>query len=288
MTIATDSKQYNTHANLLHQVSMSSFYKMETNKLLGAERTCIMRLTLDTLTTEHITVSETNMKMGCTFSFSTPSVKSCPKGVPCFKACYARAFEEKRGTVHLSYVNNMNQMLNHPKEVEDRICGCINGFGTKFFRFNVSGDVCVDPLRPYLYIDLIRNCSMRCKACKFLVFTKCDLWNNVDIERNLNVMYSYWLDWKVNNPKGFRATNVIKKPKKNDPIPTDLFICPNCLDKRIQCSDCHHCWGIPEFDYWKAKGIEMPDKVKEYYKNRDVKDMSITHFFAHGIHKNKL
>lgn len=246
-----------------------------------------MQLTLTT--NEHITISLNNMKMGASIpSFSTPSVKSCPKGLPCYKACYARAFEEKRGNVHLSYCNNMQMMCNYPQEVEDKIVGFINLMGTKFFRFNVSGDVCVDILRPYLYINLIRNCSTRCSGCRFLCFSKCDLWNNVKLKGNLFVPYSSWGDWHVNNPKGFKTTNVIPKPKKKEPYPTDKFICPNCLDKRIKCEDCHHCWGIPFFDYWKVKGIEMPDKVKEYYDNLNVTNPDCTYFFAHGIHKNKL
>lgn len=226
-----------------------------------------MRLNLSpTAPRNHITVSENNKKMGVSIlSFSTPAVKSCPYGLPCYRACYARAYEEKRDSVHKSYANNMEMLKKYPNEVENKLVGVINLIGCKYFRFSVSGDVAIDPERPYLYISLIINVAKRCKNTHFLTFSKSNLWNDMKIPKNLNIVYSSWLDWHVFNPtdrKGrnkFPTTNVISKKDVRD----GMNICPNCLDKSILCENCHHCWHM--------KPTDEPIL-----------------FIAHGIHRNKI
>ena len=226
-----------------------------------------MRLNLSpTAPRSHITVSENNKKMGVSIlSFSTPAVKSCPRGLPCYMACYAKAYEDKRDSVHKSYINNMEMLKKYPDEVENKLVGVINLIGCKYFRFSVSGDVAIDPERPYLYVNLIINVAKRCKNTYFLAFSKSDLWNDMKIPKNLNIVYSSWLDWHVFNPtdrKGrnkFPTTNVISKKDVRD----GMNICPNCLNKNILCENCHHCWHM--------KPADEPIL-----------------FIAHGIHRNKI
>lgn len=234
-----------------------------------------MRLSLSpSLPLSFITISEYNKKMGAIPSFSTPAVKSCPRGLPCYAGCYAKAYEEKRDTVHKSYVNNMEMLKQHPKEVEDRIVGFINLLGCKYFRFSVSGDVIVDVERPYLYIDTIINIARRCKNTYFLCFSKSSLWNYVDIPSNLNVVYSSWGDWHVDNPHNFPTTNVCKKPKKGEEPPEGLEICPNSKDKNKHCFGCWKCWDLKPGDkpiYFYAHGVNA-NKIdvkppKKYYRD---------------------
>ena len=211
-----------------------------------------------------IVISEFNTKMGPVPSFSTPSVVTCPKGLPCYGACYARAYEEKRDTVHLSYCNNLKMLLEFPDIVRDKIVAYINLNTPPYFRFSVSGDVEVDPLRPFLYINLIISVAKKCPKTKILVFTKSSLWNEVKtLPRNLKVVYSNWKDWKVDNPvkkngePRFPTVNIMdKKEDKGDRI-----ICPNSINKSHHCINCHKCW--------------------------DMKSTETIFFYTHGIYKNK-
>ena len=106
-----------------------AFHSLEENNksLNWEERISLMRAYFDMNGNRYwVVISEFNTKMGPVPSFSTPSVITCPKGLPCYGACYARAYEEKRDTVHLSYCNNLKMLLEFPDIVRDKIVAYIN------------------------------------------------------------------------------------------------------------------------------------------------------------------
>ena len=68
----------------------------------------------------YISVSTSNTKLGASIlSFSTPSIITCPRNVPCYKGCYAASLEHLRPNLHNSLTNNLEAIRNNTKEVRD-------------------------------------------------------------------------------------------------------------------------------------------------------------------------
>ena len=226
-----------------------------------------MRLYISTNTTssetetitemEYINVSTSNNKMGHTIpSFSTPSVLTCPKNLPCFKGCYAHAYELHRPNVKNSYLQNLKMLKKYPAKVAKAIIGYINLLGCRYFRFSVAGDVEVDGMK---YINVILMVAKSCPNCSFLLFTKSDKWNDIDpIPANLHIIYSNWGKWSIPNyVHNFPTSNVYHD---GDDM-TGKIVCPNSIDEKVKCENCHLCWKLtkPITVWFKAHGIHKND-----------------------------
>ena len=204
-----------------------------------------MRLQINETT--YISVSTSNSKLGASIlSFSTPSIITCPRNVPCYKGCYAASLEHLRPNLHNSLTNNLDALKNHTKEVQNKLVSFIHLLGCKMFRFNVEGDVEVDASRPFLYIDLIIYVARKCKDTEFLVYSKSAKWYGLRLPKNLHVVLSNWGDWCVNNPDNLPTSNILKEGESRK----GKRICPAQLatNHEITCENCRICWRLKKGD----------------------------------------
>ena len=196
----------------------------------------------------YISVSISNRKLGNTIlSFSTPSIVTCPKNVPCYKGCYAASLEHLRPNLHNSLTNNLESLLHHTEEVKQKLVSFINLLGCYMFRFNVEGDVEIDASRPLLYIELIIEVVRKCKQTEFLVYSKSELWNGLKrLPKNLHIVLSKWGDWTVPNYDNFPTSNILKEGESRE----GKRICPAqlCKNHEITCETCKICWRLQKGD----------------------------------------
>ena len=204
--------------------------------------------------TESISVSEHNVKLGeGVIAFSVPSIITCPKNAPCYKGCYAASLEHLRPTLRNSLMDNLDALLKHPKEVEKKLIAFIKLVNPVKFRWNVDGDVEVDPNRPMLYIDMMMRIAKKFPKIPFIVYSKSDLWTGLKRPKNLHYLNSLWKDWRNNNHDLCPCTNILEEGESTE----GKIICPNQLNPNVTCRTCPLCSGglkPGEIVYFKAHG----------------------------------
>ena len=201
-----------------------------------------MRLSIDSLSTLAliIVIYEHNVKLGPDYlAFSTPSILTCPHNAPCYAGCYAASLEHLRPNLRNSLMENLRSLLNAPEEVEKKIVATIKLMGRPKFRWNVDGDVEIDPSRPLLYITLMCNVAKKCRNVEFTVYSKSSLWKGVKRPKNLHLIKSCWGCWEPDLGDDVPCANIYKKGESTE----GKKLCPNQLDKNITCSNCPLCSG---------------------------------------------
>ena len=166
-----------------------------------------------------VSFSKGNSKMGLIPSVSLPPIITCPKGVPCAKKCYASKLCRIYPTVKKAYQNNLDILNSNPTEYWNQVDEAVKM--SRFFRFNVSGDI-----PNYLYFCYMVDLAYRNPHCEMLAFTK--NYNVVNeylgnlttpiLPPNLHIIFSEWGDSPIPNPYNLPTAAVIFKgtePKDN-------------------------------------------------------------------------
>lgn len=184
--------------------------------------------------TQKVNISKGNSKMGAIPSVSLPPIKTCPKGAPCAKLCYAAKICRLRPNVARSYERNYELYLGDPVSYWDGIRKA--AAVTRYFRYHVSGDI-VDDL---YFFDMVLTAQML-PHTEFLAFTKqYDIVNKYldrypgGLPENLHIIFSLWDPaWNVhvNNRHNLPVSAVIFKHVYDGYADNFEKICPgNCFE----------------------------------------------------------
>lgn len=186
-----------------------------------------------------ITISAGNRKMGAIPSVSLPAVVTCPKSAPCYKECYALRMERLRHTVKDSYDRNYDAYKRDPDNYFRTIANAARM--QRFFRWHVSGDI-----PDSAYLAGMVKVAIDCPGTKFLAFTKKGDLVNAFIENggtipgNLQILFSTWGAWRVNNPHAFPECEIIFPG--HEPAQTWKVCggnCTECACRGIGCWELH-------------------------------------------------
>lgn len=204
----------------------------------------------------HVSISPGNSKTGHLVpSVSLPQGVFCPQDAPCFYegTCYVKNIDW-RPNVADAYERNYIILTEDPEQFWREVDAAIKmNFA---FRYHVSGEI---PDKEYLE-RMIREAEMN-PHCKQLVFTKkYDLVNEYFDEHgieskpsNLQIIFSEWIGYPMNNPYHFPVARVLYA---TDEITPDMKICGG------NCSECvcrnTGCWVLEFGDV-----IYLPDHSKK-------------------------
>ena len=180
---------------------------------------------------KRVSISRGNSKMGAIPSVSLPPVKTCCKGCPCAKKCYAAKICRLRPNVRQCYENNLELLSSDPVKYWSDVNDAVKM--NRFFRFHVSGDIVND----LYFLDMVYTAENN-PHCEILAFTKqYDIVNlyldqhNGILPNNLHIIFSRWDPaWNVTikNPYDLPMSAVIFKGDDADQFEK---ICPgNCFE----------------------------------------------------------
>lgn len=188
-----------------------------------------------------ISVSAGNEKMGAVPSVSVLPFITCPASCAktCGVECYAAKIALIRSTVLRAYARNTALYLEKPVDFWRQVESAV--MGSRFFRFNVAGDLVNAD-----YFNKIVEIATRQAHCKILVFTK--KWHIVNafidnggvIPENLQVIFSAWENLQPVNPYKLPESNVIMPDAET--IPENWKICGGncfkCFCRGVGCWEC--------------------------------------------------
>lgn len=184
----------------------------------------------------HATISDSNVKMGETPSYSLPPIVTCPKGVPCTRDCYATQGTFQFDAVQASYARNLYFLEKCPEVVQAEIEAYVTRKALEYFRWNVSGDFYSPE-----YFTLAVEVARACPDTKFLAFTKqyaiVNAWLDHDsFPENFAVVFSYWEGYDCPNPHGLPTSIVIDEASA---LPQGFTLCPGkceiCQASKVGC-----------------------------------------------------
>ena len=194
------------------------------------------------MTTQQISISRGNTKMGAIPSVSLPACVTCNPSAPCFKKCYARRLAARRATVRDAYQRNLDILSTDPAAYWLQVKAA--AITTRFFRYHVSGDI---PNIDYLY-NMVKIAE-ELPHTNFLAFTKQYTIVNeflnagYKIPQNLKILFSNWGAWKCENPHNVPVCEIVLKG--SEPA-QDWKICGG------NCTECA-CRGV---GCWELKNGE--------------------------------
>lgn len=180
-------------------------------------------------------ISDGNIKLGSIPNVSLPPIKSCVKSVPCAKHCYALKAFKLWPSVRTSWGRNYELALHNRIQYFADIDKYLTYHKPAFFRWHSSGDI--------LDANYFNNMVILSRVfpdTKFLVFTKnYKVINDFIVEggkipKNLNVIFSGWPGWEINNPHNFPIAYVQNGNENRIPIGTKK--CPG------SCENCKTCF----------------------------------------------
>lgn len=196
------------------------------------------------MTTQKVSISNGNRKMGQIPSVSLPPVITCKNCSTCAKKCYAAKLCRIYKSVREAYNNNLEIL----KADRDSYFLQVKAAATmsRYFRFHVSGDIIDSD-----YLDRMVKIARELKGTEFLAFTK----NYEDVNayfethkkpRNLHLIFSLpFTGATINNPHNLPTAAVIMKGSEPDP---NWKICGG------NCSECA-CQGVGCWELKKGETI---------------------------------
>jgi len=190
------------------------------------------------MTTQKVSISFGNRKIGQIPSVSLPPVITCKNCATCAKKCYAAKLCRIYASVRKAYENNYAILKENRKAYFQQVKA--SAMLTTYFRWHVSGDI-VD--QDYLH-NMVKI-ARELKATQFLAFTK----NYEDVNAyltnhrkpsNLHIIFSLPFDGAtVDNPHNLPTAAVILKG--NEPKANYKICGGNCTE--CACRDCG-CWEL--------------------------------------------
>ena len=186
-------------------------------------------------TTQKISISKGNIKMGEIQSISLPPIVTCAENCACAKKCYAARMCRRWKNTRDAYNRNLEIFRTNPTEYWKQIDSTL--YVNRFFRFHVAGDI---PTYDYLInmIEVVRNNP----HCETLIFTKRygfvnrALANGIELPKNLHLIMSEWDGMAMENPYNLPMAHVIFKgcePKANWKICSGN--CMECAKNKANC-----------------------------------------------------
>ena len=150
-----------------------------------------------------ILISSGNAKMGKIPSVSLPPIISCSPLAckTCGKKCYAKKICRYSKEAKAAYERNLNILIKNNDVFWDDVNRALKA--SRFFRFNVSGDIYNKD-----YFEKLCEVVGNNKNCEVLIFTKKydivnDYLKNKKIPRNLHVLFSGWVGISIPGVSAF-------------------------------------------------------------------------------------
>lgn len=172
-----------------------------------------------------IHISEGNSKLGGIPSISLPPGLSCRPGVMCLKDCYARNIYNRFHVVKLQWRENLRIYNQDPTGYFHHIGEFLDFRRPQYFRWHVGGD-CPDDL----YYDNVVLTAVNNPGIKFLMFTKCERYANLNTEINLHVVFSEWPYHQLS--RGNHSRSWVRADAR---APKEAFLCTGMCDKCLHC-----------------------------------------------------
>lgn len=189
-----------------------------------------------------ISISNGNKKMGQIPSVSLPPIKTCSPDAlkTCAKNCYACKICRYSKEAKAAYNRNLETLNLKPGVFWDDVDRALKG--SRFFRFNVSGDI-----PNYDYIKNLVKVVSKNPHCEVLIFTKqWDIVNkyiryNKKLPKNLHMVFSGWVGLTVRNPYNFPEAHVIFKNGETSARDGAKFCSGNCFECALNNGG---CWSL--------------------------------------------
>ncbi len=143
---------------------------------------------------ESTVISTGNMKIGKMPNVSLLPVVTCPKGVPCSKACYCTKAQRAYPSAQKKWNENTTLWQTNPVEFERQVMVYLEKKHATHFRWAVAGDI-----PDVNYLRMMFRVARRFPDTKFLAFTKqyeLVIEHAEDVPSNLALIVSGWDGWK--------------------------------------------------------------------------------------------
>lgn len=184
-------------------------------------------------------VSKGNTKLGAIYNINLPAGVTCATDAPCQKdGCYAKKGNYAFSNVKNCYNENLRTFQESPLQAENDILLQLPHVDSEYFktycRVHSSGDFV-----NMAYLEMICRIASKRPYMQFLAFTKkydlinSFLHNGNSIPANLTIVFSYWKNYKMNNPYYFPVAAI---DQHLDSIPDNGFHCGG------KCDLCYKCW----------------------------------------------
>lgn len=189
-----------------------------------------------------VSVSTGNIKMGKIPSISLPPIVTCSAAAcaTCGKKCYAKKICRYSKEAAAAYNRNLDILKNEPARFWNEVDFALKG--SRFFRFNVSGDIYNKD-----YFEKLCEVVKNNKHCECLIFTKkYDIVNDYlksgkKIPKNLHVLFSGWIGIKMENPFRLPEAHVIFKNGETSARDGAKYCSGNCFECALNCGG---CWSM--------------------------------------------
>ena len=185
-----------------------------------------------------ISVSNGNSKMGKIPSVSLPPIITCSKiaCATCGKKCYAKKICRYSKEAAAAYNRNLDILKNNPELFWDDVNRALKA--SRFFRFNVSGDIYNKK-----YFEKLCEVVKNNKHCEVLIFTKkYDIVNDYlktkKLPKNLHVLFSGWVGINIENPFKLPEAHVLFKNGETSAKDGAIFCSGNCHECAINNGGC--------------------------------------------------
>lgn len=185
-----------------------------------------------------VNISYDNIKIGKTMNVSLPPVRTCRKGAPCAKKCYALKAYKGYGktTCKPAWDGNLRAYRRNPYSYMHEIITAVQSKRPEFFRWHCSGDI-VD----VEYLSMMCIVAISNPSTKFLAFTKqFELVNEfLSLHRmpsNLSIVFSGWPGLDIPNPH--RLPIAYMQDDSETRITDEDLHCPG------HCDTCGACWDL--------------------------------------------
>ena len=180
---------------------------------------------------KHITISEGNRKVPFP-NLSLPPIKTCKKGIPCAKDCYAMKSFTQYPSVRMAYNKNLSTLKKNKALYFGLISTYIDIKKPSFFRWHVAGDI-----TSRSYFRGMVGVALNHPKSKFLAFTKRpEFVDHKNIPGNLSIVISAWPT--VNHPKTSLPIAWMQDGTENR---MDMDKCIQCPGN---CDNCGACWEL--------------------------------------------
>lgn len=189
----------------------------------------------------NISVSSGNAKMGKIPSVSLPPIVTCSPVAcrTCGRKCYAKKICRYSKEAAAAYNRNLDILKNNPALFWDDVDRALKT--SRFFRFNVSGDIYNKK-----YFEKLCEVVKKNNHCEVLIFTKkYDIVNDYlkknKLPKNLHVLFSGWIGIEIDNPHNLPEAHVLFKNGETSAKDGAIYCSGNCFECAINNGG---CWSL--------------------------------------------
>ena len=187
--------------------------------------------------TQRVTISRGNRKLGALMNVSLAPIECCPPGIPCAKeGCYALKAYRLYPATRRAWSQNGRIARTNLESYFSQIEQDVSKNRPEYFRWHVAGDILNTG---YLQgMCEIAECS---PSTSFLAFTKAfSLINEYEkgreLARNLTIVFSGWPGMHINNPYNHRIAWM-----QNG---RELRVPRTAVECLGNCHDCRMCFHL--------------------------------------------